>query len=1375
MTNQLRVLFLGVACCAAFTACPNPRAVCGNALVETGEACDDGNTASGDGCEADCLNETATGGDGGAMGGGTGGGVTGGGTGGGVTGGGAGGGVTGGGSGGGGGMVVQMCNNGIPEGTEECDDMNMTPGDGCENDCTLTPRCGNGKREGTESCDDGNLVGGDGCEADCMSFTNTATVKGCVGINQRVPLIGQSCSVTAGDTGRLITGVILTDGVTFVGGQVMIDSAGAITCAACDCSTVTGAASATQLLCPQAIVSPGLINAHDHISFQASPQMRTAERYEHRHDWRTGNGGHTRIASGMSNIATQIRWAELRQVMSGTTTIVGATYSSTGNPGMLRNLDASAAGQLGAIAGSTGVDSDTFPLGDTAGVELTTGCGYPSVPTSAPGTTAYLPHVAEGIEPSARNEFVCLTQTNNGILSNRTALVHGVGLNARDIALVAQNGSSLVWSPRSNISLYGDTAAIPLYQRLGVNIALGTDWTISGSMNLLRELQCADTLNRDYFNNALSDEALWRLVTAGGAEATLTAPSIGRIATGKLGDLAIYKRRPGSFYRSVIDAQPQDVVATIRAGKVLYGDRSIVAAFDPTSMCDTFDVCGTPKAACIRAEFPALTMGTNAANTYSLLQMANTNTYPLFYCNGATPQNEPTCLPERDSTGPRGTNSKLGSTTYTVASADLDKDGIANATDNCPMVFNPVRPMDSMVQADADADLVGDVCDPCPLNANTTTCTAFDPSDRDGDTIANAVDNCPNVANLNQLDGDGDLKGDVCDACPANSNPGTAACPSTIYAIKRGLTPAGEAVSLTNALVTAVGSTGYFLQVAPSEAGYDGGDYSGIFAYAPASGLNVGDRINIASARPSTFFGQIQLTGSLGALDGGVIVASMANPLPPAEVVLAADVATDGGRATALEGVLVRINNAVVTDLAPAPGPVDTAPTNEFVIDGTLRVNDYLYLVVPFPTMNQSYLSLSGVLDFRNGNTKLEPRFAQDIVSGPPALSALSPALVYVREDAGVTLPTPLLARLSNGAFGDTAITVTSSGAQVVVGDGGLVIVPNGGLFAEVPLFGVASTDGGTVTLTATMGADSRTAQVRVLGPNDVPRLVSIDPLTASVIAGGLQTFTVRLDLPAAGSTTVTVSLVPNTFGTAPITVTILPDATSASFDAQIAPMAMGTGTVTASLNGDMFSSVITVQQVPTTAYPVISEFSSRGATSAFDEFIEIYNPTFADIDLNQWRLQTKSATATTWVDRVLFGAGAVLDSKGYVLAANSGYVSPASGPAADFAWLLPTNGLGDTGAIRLVRPDGSVADAVGFGPTAVQGEGTPLPAHPGSMAGTRSFERKALPGSTEASMTGTGADALLGNGHDSANNATDFYLRTTSTRDPQNRSSPTE
>ena len=74
----------------------------------------------------------------------------------------------------------------------------------------------------------------------------------------------------------------------------------------------------------------------------------------------------------------------------------------------------------------------------------------------------------------------------------------------------------------------------------------------------------------------------------------------------------------------------------------------------------------------------------------------------------------------------------------------------------------------------------------------------------------------------------------------------------------------------------------------PNDTGYDGGDYSGIFAYAPGAGVNVGDRVNIASTTPADFFGQIQLNGPLSALDGGVIIASSGNPLPPPEVVRAA-------------------------------------------------------------------------------------------------------------------------------------------------------------------------------------------------------------------------------------------------------------------------------------------------------------------------------------------------------------------------------------------------------------------------------------------------------------------------------------------------------
>ena len=47
--------------------------------------------------------------------------------------------------------------------------------------------------------------------------------------------------------------------------------------------------------------------------------------------------------------------------------------------------------------------------------------------------------------------------------------------------------------------------------------------------------------------------------------------------------------------------------------------------------------------------------------------------------------------------------------------SDSDGDGIPDATDNCPTVFNPIRPIDNGGQADFDGDGVGDACDPCPL------------------------------------------------------------------------------------------------------------------------------------------------------------------------------------------------------------------------------------------------------------------------------------------------------------------------------------------------------------------------------------------------------------------------------------------------------------------------------------------------------------------------------------------------------------------------------------------------------------------------------------------------------------------------------------
>lgn len=103
---------------------------CGNKITDiaTGERCDDGNTAAGDGCSSDCRSD-------------------------------------------------ETCGNGVVDAHlgEVCDDGNTTPGDHCAADCRSTEQCGNGVVDSAqgETCDDGNLADGDGCSSACTREEDT--------------------------------------------------------------------------------------------------------------------------------------------------------------------------------------------------------------------------------------------------------------------------------------------------------------------------------------------------------------------------------------------------------------------------------------------------------------------------------------------------------------------------------------------------------------------------------------------------------------------------------------------------------------------------------------------------------------------------------------------------------------------------------------------------------------------------------------------------------------------------------------------------------------------------------------------------------------------------------------------------------------------------------------------------------------------------------------------------------------------------------------------------------------------------------------------------------------------------------------------------
>jgi cytosine/adenosine deaminase-related metal-dependent hydrolase len=765
------------------------------------------------------------------------------------------------------------------------------------------------------------------------------------------PIASGTCELQAGGAQQLLIGTVLVPGQIFRGGQVLVDETGSISCVGCDCASK--ASNPTTITCPKGVISPGLINAHDHLEFsQNPPSADTGERYEQRHDWRKGERGHTKITVKGGASTDQIHWGELRFLMGGATSVVAVGTA----PGLVRNLDKTDQEGLN----HPPVDMTTFPLGDSSGTQISSGCAYSFSDTTAKiaNDKAYEPHLAEGVDSVAHNEFLCASSTMNGgqdLVQPQAAFIHSVGLLPADYAQMAASSTALVWSPRSNVRLYGETAHVTIAQRLGVLIALGTDWIPSGSMNLLRELRCADSLNQTYYDHFFTDEQLWLMATYNAAVATASDDALGLLAPGHLADIAIFDGSKNADHRAVLAADPQDVVLVMRSGKILYGDQSLVT--DTT--CDAVDVCGTPKAVCLQSEIHT---------TYSALQTA-TAEYAAFFCG--TPDNEPTCVPSR------GT-AVNNSTVYTgvPSAADSDGDGIPDAMDNCPKVFNPARPLDNGVQGDADGDGVGDSCDVCPLMANATTCGMVDPNDSDGDGIPNAMDNCPSVANPDQADRDMDGKGDACDPCPDSPNPGAQGCTASVYDIKSGKIAVGSNVSVSHLLVTGVAKSGFFAQLKSGDAGFAGADNSGIWSHQSSTTVTAGSRVTV-TGNVSNYFGELELDGI------SVMVESTGTDVPDPVDVMPGDITTGGARAAALEGVLVRVTNVQVTDNMPALGMGDKAPSNEFVINtsttGGVRVDDFLFLVTPTPAVGTHYTTVSGVLMMKNGDSKIQPRNAADL------------------------------------------------------------------------------------------------------------------------------------------------------------------------------------------------------------------------------------------------------------------------------------------------------------------------------------------------------------------------------------------------------------
>ncbi len=794
------------------------------------------------------------------------------------------------------------------------------------------------------ACDDGGKdvkdtgTGVDDSATDSQDDTGSTDDTGVTSGDVEIPL--PDCTAAAGDADTIaLSGVVvLPEGP--VGGTVVYKpSTGKILCAGADCDT----AGAT-VVCTEGIISPGLIDPHNHMQYNSLPPWQVAPEFEDRYEWQQ-DGRYYDYREGFDAISDSytceiMKWAEARQILHGATSAVG---SSGGDCVRLlaRNLDEGEEehGLPGYYMEYSSGNVDNLNDGDADDMLSDLESGSLDV---------LVHHVAEGKDGSVRAEIDHMFDL--GLSGPGNVYVHASDASTQQLARMGAEGTGIFWSPRSNLGLYAWTTPIAVAEALNVPWAIGTDWTPSGSMSELPELQCADEYLATQGSPVTRSE-LWEKGTSEAARLLNLDGVTGSLQAGLEADIAVFAWGSG-IWGTLFSTGAGDVRLVIVDGKAIYGSAEWIDALaDEPSWCESMDVCGVAKKFCLRAaesgddgqtlaQVESILAGGLAGVTMGSGYEYAGELYPLYTCDP-----EPSC----DISAP--------------ASGDDDGDGVPDSADLCGGVYDPA-------QWDEDGDGIGDFCDECPLVEGP--CTPGE-SDIDGDGVLDADDNCVYDGNADQADGDGDLIGDACDACPDEANPGGTPCTVTIGQIadesRPDHVPDGTAVQVSGLVVTAVrAGNGFYVQDPASTTFgaafvYDFGD----------NAVSLGDAVTV-SGTYAEYYGLAEISNVTVTVTG-------TTPLPSPIDADTCSVATGGAQAEELEAMLIRVSGVAVTDSNADDDPdgSDAPDYNEYVVDGCLRINDALYVYTDQPAVGTEWSTITGILNWSFDNAKLEPRDADDL------------------------------------------------------------------------------------------------------------------------------------------------------------------------------------------------------------------------------------------------------------------------------------------------------------------------------------------------------------------------------------------------------------
>ena len=313
-------------------------------------------------------------------------------------------------------------------------------------------------------------------------------------------------------------------------------------------------------------VLPGLINAHDHLQLNGLPRLKYRPRYGNVVEWIDDIRPRLRTEAVLVENHSVPREERLliggiKNLLSGVTTVA---HHDPLHPALLEDSFPVRVVTRFGWSHSLAIDGEDAIL--------------QSFRQTAP-SHPWIIHAAEGTDAAATCEFERLDAI--GCLASNTVLVHGTGLTSGQHERLLNAGAGLVWCPASNLHLFDRTVDIgSLKDRR--HVALGSDSRLSGSRDLLEELQRARECS------ALEDAELEAMVTEHPSR-ILRLADRGALRAGTLADIVAIPRD-----LALCRAGRADISLVLLGGEVSYSDPRHASAFGEAG-CDRVWVDGRPK------------------------------------------------------------------------------------------------------------------------------------------------------------------------------------------------------------------------------------------------------------------------------------------------------------------------------------------------------------------------------------------------------------------------------------------------------------------------------------------------------------------------------------------------------------------------------------------------------------------------------------------------------------------------------------------------------------------------------------------------------------------------------------------------------------